>query len=556
MHLHQIRSRPSRVLTWLAIPLLLPLMGNAADWLQEGGPARNWTLPAEPMAAAYPKDQPPLAWSAQVGLGKAAVVVAEGRVYVYGQYLSGTEPDQADDPSRIPGFEDIPGYTNHSGQTSATMPGEPAADAPGADHREGLVGDLLVRCLDAASGKPIWTTKLDLPSMAYLANAAFPLASPLLHEGTLFIHTPTGRLYALDAASGAVSWKLSLYDHGMTTWAWKQCNGCSPVIASGNLIVSYSGVIGDGGSPKRCVVVGAFDPKTGTERWRATIPLHIYRQHASSLGLASIGDQPVILVPCGSGTVGLSAKDGTVLWTFDAAQAMPEVFASVPPSFTGEAATMYRKELPYPYPNLMPLYADGLVIDATSVGHDCAASRTWCIDVTGSPRLIWNTLDFVPHNEMQRSNMVVSNGRLYGFDARGGWIRSGQGAGLSGRPIRPESEKAFQCRDLKTGTLLWSSDELDVQGNEWHANRLILVGDRLISCSAQGLTISIINDRGLKVIGKIVDPAGHKGPILGDPVVSDGRLYIRQLYAESRGKACGIAAALNTQGSLICLSLR
>lgn len=535
-------------LAWCACCLALPAAEDG--WPQEGGPGRTWVLPAQPMADAYPGGKLPVAWSAEVGLGKAAVAVADGRLYVYGQYRSGVDLAQVDDPIQVPDFSEIPKNSKGPVMSSRTLPEEP----PGAEERSGLIGDLVVRCFDAASGRPLWSVRLPDPGMAYLSNAAFPLAAPLVIGDRVVIHTPTGRLYALAGATGAVLWRLSLYDHGMDTWTWKQCNGASPLAVGDLVVVAFLGRT-DEASPKRRVRVAAFHHADGRPAWSTLLPFHIYRQHASSLGLMTTAAGPAVLVPCGSGTAAIDGRTGALRWGFDARADMPEVFSEVPAAFTGEAATMYRGELGYPYPGLAPMAWQGLVVDTTSVGHDSAASRTWCVDATGpEPRLLWQTPDFVPFNEMQRSNLLIHEGRLYGFDARGGWRSTGAPVGASGRPARGRGEHSFQCRDVRTGKLLWSTDALDGPGAEWQPSRLMIVGDRLITCTRRGITVSRLRSDGLEVLGGLESAGGS--PVLSDPVVSGGLLYVRQITGTRGGQPWGPAAAAGVGASLLAIDLR
>jgi len=320
------------------------------------------------------------------------------------------------------------------------------------------------------------------------------------------------------------------------------------------LVLSYLGREA-GARGGRRVRVTAFNIADGSEAWSTLCPLSVYRPHASSLGLMPRRNGAVVLVPCGSGTVGLEATTGKILWSFELAAALPEVVKQVPAEFTGPAAAKYLNELKYPYPNLAPIAWEDLVIDSTSFGHDCAASRTWCIDVSGGePKLVWETQDFVPFNEMQRSNMLIHDGRLYGFDARGGWRRSGNPAGLSGRPARAAGEQSFQCRDVRTGRLLWSSDALDGAGGEWQPSRLTVVGDRLVTCNRRGITLSRLRDDGLELLGSLTSMDGS--PVLSDPVVVDGRLYVRQLTPTQSGKGWGPAGQAGVVADLLAIDLR
>ena len=60
------------------------------------------------------------------------------------------------------------------------------------------------------------------------------------------------------------------------------------------------------------------------------------------------------------------------------------------------------------------------VIDTTSVAHDNAPSETRCVKIEGGKAtLFWATHEFVPMSEIDKSNLLLADGRLYGADAAG-----------------------------------------------------------------------------------------------------------------------------------------
>ena len=58
-------------------------MGGAgtAEWLQWGGPARNFMLEATGLASSWPSAGPKRLWTRALGEGHSAILVEGGRIY-------------------------------------------------------------------------------------------------------------------------------------------------------------------------------------------------------------------------------------------------------------------------------------------------------------------------------------------------------------------------------------------------------------------------------------------------------------------------------------------
>lgn len=196
--------------------------------------------------------------------------------------------------------------------------------------------DGLLWKLDAASGKKIWTAdvhgasvKRDLPHKGdskydYLASAA------TIDEGTVYVGSADGKLYALDAASGAEKWKFetkgivrstpaiagglvvfgsndgSIYAVNMRgELAWKKATGeavtPSPLVHDGRVYIG-----------SRSADVFALDAASGSVLWRVFYWFSWVESSAairgSTLYVGSSDYQRVCAI---------DADDGKVKWTFD-----------------------------------------------------------------------------------------------------------------------------------------------------------------------------------------------------------------------------------------------
>ncbi len=181
----------------------------------------------------------------------------------------------------------------------------------------------------------------------------------------------------------------------------------------------------------------------------------------------------------------------------------------------------------------------------------------------GQAQLIWLTHDFVPYVEIGKSNLLVHDGKFYGADAHGIWDTPGKpsaerwGERQPGRNFRGQAVGSFQCRDVLTGKLLWSTsvfqpatvDPLKWPG-EWSSTHSILAGDRLIVFNRWGLWIARLTDSGVTVLAQA--PGFEREG--SEPVLVDGRLYVRQIALRHSYQDEGNAPY--AKGNLICYDLR
>jgi len=112
-------------------------------------------------------------------------------------------------------------------------------------------------CLDAASGNPHW--KLQYPAPGKLDYGNAPRATPLIHEGRVYLLGGFGDLHCVKLDDGGLIWKKNIFrEFGAELLRWGM--SASPLIVDGKLIVNP-------GAKKAALV--ALDPADGKLIWQS-----------------------------------------------------------------------------------------------------------------------------------------------------------------------------------------------------------------------------------------------------------------------------------------------
>jgi len=208
----------------VVVSIFLTVPSSAArgdDWPQWMGPARDGVWRETGLVKSIPPAGLPVKWRAEVKGGYSGPAVADGRVYLMD-------------------------YERGEGTV---------ANAP--NDRTTLAGRERVLCLDAASGKPIWTHEYDCPYA--ISYASGPRCTPTVADGKVYTLGAEGNLFCLDAATGRVIWSKDFKkDYAAPTPLW---GFCGHPLVDGNRLVC---LVGGEGS-----VAVAFEKDTGREIWRA-----------------------------------------------------------------------------------------------------------------------------------------------------------------------------------------------------------------------------------------------------------------------------------------------
>ena len=155
-------------------------------------------------------------------------------------------------------------------------------------------------CLDAATGKTIWTTILN-PAPEVTGGARThpgPRSTPTVKNGKVYLIGAGGRLNCLDANTGKVIWKNENYTEVPVFFA-----AMSPLIVDGKCIAHLNG--------KENGTVVAFNADNGEIVWKLKGEPSTY----SSPLLMKLGNEEIIVLQTETDVIGIS-KTGKLLWKF------------------------------------------------------------------------------------------------------------------------------------------------------------------------------------------------------------------------------------------------
>jgi len=326
-------------LIWLALAAAV-----SADWPQFLGSERNGS--SAQVVKPWPAAGPPVVWRKQVGQGFSAPVVSGDRLILF--------------------------------------------------HR---IGDReTVECLDARTGKPLWS--YGYPSR-YRDDFGFdegPRATPAIAGGRVHTFGAEGVLHALDLASGKKLWEADTHRRfGVAKGFFGAA--CSPLVEQGRVLVNVGGTKGAG--------IAAFDAATGQVAWTAT---NDEAGYASPVA-ATLGGARQALFFTRNGLVGVDPATGKVRFEF---RWRSRSHASV------NAAT--------------PLVAgEDLVFVSASYGTGAALLRV----SGGEARPVWSSEEALSNHY---ATSVYHQGYLYGYHGR------------------QEEGPALRAVEAGTGRVAWSEE--------------------------------------------------------------------------------------------------
>jgi outer membrane protein assembly factor BamB/ABC-type phosphate/phosphonate transport system substrate-binding protein len=273
------------------------------------------------------------------------------------------------------------------------------------DKNEDATRDLF-RCLDAADGSEVW--RLDYAAAGDMDYSNSPRATPVVHDGLVYLHGALGDLHGVRLDTGAVVWRTNYYrDHGAKRLTW---GSSSPPLIVDDMLIINPGA--------RDASVVALDRKTGRLIWKT--PGHAAAYSAFVVG--ELGGRRQLIGYDSASLGGWDPATGGRLWEHvpregsDFNVTTPLIHAGQLLLATENNATRLHGFLPDGKIDPKPVLANNsLAPDTCSpviVGDRVFATaygEMYCLDLKDGMKTVW-----VAEGDMfyDHSNMIGGNGRV------------------------------------------------------------------------------------------------------------------------------------------------
>jgi outer membrane protein assembly factor BamB len=387
---------------------------GAADWPQFRGPDRNGISNDTGLLKEWPAEGPRLAWRISgLGEGFSSVSISGGRIYTMG---------------------------NRGGEE-------------------------YIIALDLDGGSELWATSIG-PARGNGGGYAGPRCIPPVDGDLVFGLGIDGTLACLEAATGKPRWRKSLVsDFGgrmMSGWGYSE----SPLVDGEKLICTPGG---------DRATMAALNKNTGQTLWTCAAPNSGGAAYSSPV-MAEPGGLRQYITLVGRGIIGVSARDGRHLWTYNR---IANGTANIP----------------------TPLVRGDLVFCAT--GYNAGAALLRLVPAGGGCRV--EERYFLSGNEFQNHHG--------GFVLVDKYLYAGHGHN-NGLPT---------CIELNSGRRAWGPERGPGSGSA-----AVTYADGHVYFRYQNGVVALVEatPAEFKLKGTFRIPGGSQ-PSWPHPVVTGGRLYLR-----------------------------
>lgn len=354
-------------------------------------------------------------------------------------------------------------------------------------------GDEVIRCLNAADGKEIWSDKYPSKPATGMSGAhPGPRSSPAVAEGKVVTLGVTGILSCIDATSGKLVWRKD--DVKAVPMFF---TATSPIIVDGMAVVQLGGR-GNG-------EIVAFDLNSGTEKWKSAGDGPAY----ASPVLMTVEGVKQIVTMTERELVGVGAADGKLLWKFAPGGGGPGGGAAAggpgrggpggggPGGGRGRGGGMGGGMGGRGYNAVTPVI-DGAMVIFTGTGKGTTAVKIEKKGEAFEAKQVWSN----PQIGAQFCTPVLKDGLLYGLSDRG----------------------MLFCLNAATGETAWTDN-----GRRSNYGAMIDAGPVVLTLPSNAeLTAFKPGDKGYSEVAKIKVSSGET---YAYPVIAGNRVIIKDKEA-------------------------
>lgn len=325
--------------------------------------------------------------------------------------------------------------------------------------------DEYLLCYDQKTGDQLWKTKTGSPWTSGQSNWQSSRSTPSTDGEMVYVITPYGVLFACDFQTGKEVWQKNLKDEFQGNKGDGWGYSESPLIDGDRLICTPGGT---------SATVVALNKGTGDVIWKAAQSDNRGAGHASVV-ITEIGGEKVYVQLTASGAIGIRAKDGEILWTYG----IDRTTAVCP----------------------TPIIKDDLVFIAAGYKRGGALLRQ---KPAGEGK--------VDVEEIYGMKTTLAN-------KHGGVVRVGD-------YIYADSDDAGvpYCADLMTGEVKWKARASGKQSAAFSAAD----GCLYIHFANGTMVLAKASPAEYKEVGSFQVPGSGERPSWSHPVISDGKLYLRE----------------------------
>jgi outer membrane protein assembly factor BamB len=278
-------------------PLALPeLVATESDWPEFRGPKRDGHLRHVSFQTDWTAQPPKQLWGRRVGPGWSSFAVVAERAFTQEQ----------------------------RGEAEAVV------------------------CIELATGNEIWSHE-DATRFYDVVAGAGPRATPTFHGGKVYAQGGSGKVNCLDAATGKLIWSRDVTEDGKPDAKAEKLKPPLWGYASSPLVVGGVVVVFAGGKEGKSVL--AYDAESGELKWSAGKGTHSY----SSPQLFTGGGQPQVLMVSERGLEAFDPDSGKLLWEHD--WNLKDMFRVCQPHVIGESQVLVGT--PMAETRLLSLAKDG-----------------------------------------------------------------------------------------------------------------------------------------------------------------------------------------------------